>query len=168
MNFISVQPNAPSPVYPRSWDFNEDDLSLLELSLKFVFCETLPEKDDNGEDIPYRFRTFTLQNEVQMKFSIDYWYKAVLEVRDRKIQLFKATVDELAPDIVHMALMRFSSLIRKKENKEPALMRRLKIFKAQRVDYRKVYKLPGAHTPKDFERGQRIIQAWNEQNPELS
>jgi hypothetical protein len=168
VSLVQIKPTVPSSVYPKTWDFKEDDQSLLELVLKFVYCETLPLKADNGEDIPLRARTFRLQDEVQMKFSIDYWYKAVLKIRDRKIHLFKATVDELGPDEVHMALMRYSSLIRKKENKNPLLMRRLQIYKVQRVDYRKVYKLPGAHQPSDFERGARIINAWNEKNPDLS
>lgn len=168
MSLIQIKPTEPSHVYPVSWVRDINKPSLLELVLKFVYCETLPNKDDNGIDIPQRDRHFTLQEETQMKFSIDYWYKAVLKIKERKIHLFKATVDELGPDIVHMALMRYSSLIRKKETKDPLVMRRIRMYKAQRVDYRKVYKLPGAHQPLDFERGARIISAWNEKNPDLA
>lgn len=170
MTLINIAPTKPSPVMPPDFEFHEDDLSLLELVLKFVYCETLPKKDDNGNPIADKYRVMALPEEIQMKFSIDWWYKAVMKRKEQKIIRFKMTdEDEINnPDEIHLALMRFASLIRKKENKDVALMRRLKIFKFRMVDYRKVYKLPGSHKAEDFKRARTALNFWNEKNPELA
>lgn len=168
-----ISPTKPSPVYPSSVEVpDRDNPSLLELVLKFVYCDTLPSKADDGNDIPQKDRNMTVMEEQQMKFSIDWWYKAVLKRKEQRIIRFKIKdgdeIDELGHDAVHEALMRFASIIRKKETKDPLLMRRLASFKHGRIDYRKVYSLPGSKRKEDYERARLTLDFWNAKNPDLS
>lgn len=166
--FFNFKPSKAAPVFPpKSWVRDDDNPSLLELVLKFVFCETLPFTE------PEKYRNFTLKEEQLMKFSIDWWYKQVEKRKYDRIVKFKIypgdEIDEFGSDEIEYQLMQFASLIRKKEQKDASLMRRIAIWKRDRtIDYRKVYNLPASKTESDYEMARIALERWNTKNPELN
>ena len=163
MSLVIFKPKKASPVLPEKLELDPNNPSILELVLKYVYSETLP------GTASLKDRTMTLQETVQMKFSIDWWYKAVKKQKERKILRFKIFQgDEIEePDEVELALMHFSDLIVKKEQNDQRLRRRICLFKEHKLDYRKVYRLPGSHTAEDYERGALALARFNRQNPDL-
>lgn len=163
MTLLLTKPTKPSLVLPESFKLDTENHSLLELVLKFVYCDTLP------HSVPPKDRTMSLQEETQMKFSIDWWYRAIQKQKERRIIRFRIFAgDEIKhPDEVELCLMRFSSIIVKKEKKDKFLMRRINNYREKHIDYRKAYNLPGSHTKEDYEQGALAIKKFNEDNPDL-
>lgn len=137
-------------------------------------------KPSKAADIPYLIRLVLKfvfnENEMSldeinlMKYSIVWWKEEVDRQKAKKIDKFNILPgDEITePDPVELWLMKFGSILQKKANKDPILMRRIALFKEHNIDYRKVYKLPGAFTKETLEDAQRVLEKWNRQNPDLA
>jgi hypothetical protein len=110
----------------------------------------------------------------QMQKSLNWWWEEVQRMADRRIHLFKSAAESLNADIKELNYrLAFISLhIRDRDVPHTWTYVHVRNRKRHKIDYKKAnfmkVKFKGSHSAADYERATRLLEKWNEKNPELA
>lgn len=157
---IKVKPNEPV----------KDLDVLMRLVLKFIYVYTNKWDDRNLRADKERM---SLDEVKLMEVSIVWWanveLKRIKQKNERKLWLFKATIDQLNLDeqkFVEEKLQIMGWMLQ--QNELGKFDARKEEFYYKSIDWRKFHRLPEAYTEKDFAEGQEALAEFNRKNPDLA
>lgn len=83
-----------------------------------------------------------------MQYSIVYYSNCIKEERERRNERFLVVIgdEEGDEDALELELQKMAHLLKRKQDKEPRLMDRIRMFKEHRIDYRKFHDKPTDRT----------------------